>query len=79
MRQCHRRELSVRRFVGVIRSLVNAWGLHLECARVLHQSLLVFVLMYGSETRIWKEKKRSRIKVVQMDNLRGLLGIRRMD
>ena len=27
---------------------------------------------------IWREKKRSRIMAVQMDNLRGLLGIRRM-
>ena len=29
------------------------------------------------ETMIWKEK-RSRIRTVKMDNLRGLLGIRRM-
>ena len=28
---------------------------------------------------LWKEKERSRIRTVQMDNLRGLLGIRRMD
>ena len=28
---------------------------------------------------IWKEKKRCRIRAVQMDNLIGLLGIRRMD
>ena len=28
---------------------------------------------------IWTEKERSRIKAVQMDNLRGLLGIKRMD
>ena len=35
--------------------------------------------MYGSETMIWKEKERYRVRAVQMDNLRGLLGIRRMD
>ena len=35
------------------------------------------VLMYGSETMICREKKRSRIRDVQMDNLRGLLGIGR--
>ena len=35
--------------------------------------------MYGSETMLWKEKERSRITVVQMVNVRGLLGIRRMD
>ena len=33
----------------------------------------------GSETMLWKEKERSRIRALQMDNLRGLLGIRRMD
>ena len=37
------------------------------------------VLTYGSETMIWREKERSRISAVQMDNLRGLLCIRRMD
>ena len=31
------------------------------------------------ETILWKEKKKSRIRAVQMDNLRGLLGIRRVD
>ena len=51
----------------------------LECARVLHESLFVPVLMYGRETTIWKEKKRSRIKDVKMDNLSRLLNIRKMD
>ena len=37
------------------------------------------VLMYGSGTMLWKEKEISRIRVVQMENFRGLLGIRRMD
>ena len=46
---------------------------------VLHETLLVPVLMYGSETMIWKEEERSRIRAVQMDNLRGLLSIRRTD
>ena len=36
-------------------------------------------LMYGSETIIWKEKGRSRITAVPMDNPRGLLGIKRKD
>ena len=51
----------------------------LECARVLHESLLVPVLTNGSETIIWREKERFRIRAVQIDNLRGLLDIRRMD
>ena len=28
---------------------------------------------------LWKEKERSRVRAVQIDNLRGLLGIRRTD
>ena len=63
---------------GVLRSLISAKGLQLECARVVHKSLLVPVLMYGSEALVWK-KENSRIRVVQMDNLKGLLGIRKMD
>ena len=46
---------------------------------ILHKILLVPVLKYGSETILRKEKERSKIRAVQMDNLRGLLGIRRMD
>ena len=35
--------------------------------------------MYGSETVLFKEKERSRVRAVHMDNFRGLLGIRRVD
>ena len=28
---------------------------------------------------IWREEERSRIRAVQMNNFRGLLGVRRMD
>ena len=70
--------MSGRTVASAFRSLVNAKSLQIECVRVLHKSLLVPVLTYGSETMIWKEE-RSRIRAAQMDNLRGLLGIRRMD
>ena len=79
MRQCRRIVACGRRVVGAIRFLVNARNLHLEFARVLHESLLVPFLTYGSETMIWREKERSRVRAVLMNNLRGLLGIRRMD
>ena len=46
--------------------------LQLECSKSC--KLLVPVLMYSSETMLWK-KERSRIRAVQMNNLRGLLGI----
>ena len=68
--------MSGRRGAGGIRSLVNARGFQLECASILHESLLMPVLIYVSETMIWKEKERSRIKAVQIDNLRGFLGMK---
>ena len=67
---------SGRRVAGPIKSLVNARSLQLECTMVLHESLLVPVLTYGTETMICREKERSRIRAVQMDNLRALVGIR---
>ena len=45
----------------------------------MRHCLQVPVLMYGSETMLWREKERSRLRAVRMDNLRGLLGIRKMD
>ena len=75
--QFSRKVASGKRVADAIRSVVSARNLQPEYAMVLHESLLVSVLMYGNEINIWKEKKNSRS--VQMDNLRGLPGIRRMD
>ena len=54
--ECHRMVGSRRKVTGAIRSLVNDRGLQLEYEKVLHEGLLMPVLMYGSETIIWKEK-----------------------
>ena len=43
---------SGRRVAGAIMSLVNAGDLQLDCARVLHDTLLVPFLMYGSDTML---------------------------
>ena len=59
--ECSREVASGRRVAGTIRSQVNVRDLELECARVLHETLLVPVLMYGNETMIWKEEERSRV------------------
>ena len=56
---------SRRRDAGAIRYLVNTRDLQLECARIFHETLLVPVLMYGSDTMLWKEKERSRVRAVQ--------------
>ena len=42
--ECSRKVASGRRVAGAIRSLVNARSLQIECARVLHKSLLVAIL-----------------------------------
>ena len=59
---------SGKRVAVAISSLVNAIDLQLKLAR----------LMYDSENMLWKEKERSRVRAVQMDNLKGLLCIRRI-
>ena len=53
--------------------------LQLGCAGLLPGILLVPVLMYKSEAMVWREKERARIRAIQMDNFRGLLGIRRIN
>ena len=50
--ECNRKVASGRRVAGSLRSLVNTKDLQLECARVLHETLLVPVLMYGNETML---------------------------
>ena len=49
---CRRKVASGRGVAGGIRSLVYARGLQLEYAWVLHGTLFVSVIMYGSETDI---------------------------
>ena len=53
---------------SVNKSLINARGLQLQYTRVLHESLLVPAVTYGTETLLWEEKERSRVRAVQMDN-----------
>ena len=49
-----------RKVAGAIKFLI-VMGLQLECARVLHEALIVPVFIYGNETIIWKEKERSMV------------------
>ena len=49
---CSKKVASGKRVAGVIRSLVNTSSLHLECAKILHESLMVPFLMDGSEADI---------------------------
>ena len=76
---CSRKMVGGRRVADAFRSLGNARDLQLECTRFLHETLLVPALIYIIETMLRKEKERSTVRAIQMDNLRGLLGIRSMD
>ena len=69
--------LSRRKVAVAIRSLFNIWGFQLEYARVLYRGLLFPVLLYNSKAD--REGKISRIRDVQVKNLRGVFGIRKMD
>ena len=55
--------VSRKKVAAAIRSMVNARDLQLDCATVLHETLLVPVLMYGSWTMLWREE-RSRVRTV---------------
>src|SRR5678815_5559529 len=77
--ECSRKVVNGRKVAGAIKSLVDVRRLSLECARVLHESMLLPVLMYSSETMVWNKRYRSKVQCVQMDNLRGVLGGRRID
>ena len=50
--ECSRKVASGRRVAVAVRSLVSARSLQLQFARVLHESLLVPVLTYGSKIMI---------------------------
>ena len=56
MEQCSRKVASGSRVAGAIRSLIKARVLQLECARVLHETLLVPVIMYSRYNVMEKEK-----------------------
>ena len=51
---------------------MNAKDLQFNRIRVLHESLIVLLLMYGSEITVLMEKEISRIRTVQISNLGGL-------
>src|SRR5678816_2320766 len=77
--ECSRKVVNGRKVAGAIKSLVDVKGLSLECAMVLHEGMFLPVLMYSSKTMVWNRRYRSKVQCVQMDNLRGLLGVRRID
>ena len=76
--ECRKKVASGRKVASVIRPLVDAMGLQLQCEWVLHEGLFMPVPLYGSGTMVWKEKERSRIRAMPKDNLKSVIGIKRM-
>ena len=70
--ECHRKGTRKRSVASAIRSLATLVVFNL---RVLQESLMRPVLMYGSATM----KRGSGVRALQMGNNKGLLDIRRMD
>ena len=58
---------------------VNATILLFEFGKVMLEGFLVHILMHGSELLIWRESGSSRIRAVKIDNLMGLLVMKRID
>ena len=74
--ECSRKVMSGRRVAGAIRSLVM---LGICSLSVLESYMKLFLYLFLCMGVRQCEKERSRIMTVHTDNLRGLLGIRRMD
>ena len=62
----------IDKVLGAIMSLVNARSIKLQCARLLHEVVLMPILLYDIETIIWK------VDQAYADG-QPLLGIRRVD
>lgn len=73
-----REALQGRKVVSAIREKANAKGLNLECTRLLQESMLILTLKYSNETEVRKKKKIEN-KALQIDNLRGMLEVRRIE
>ena len=74
--ECSRKVASGKRIAGAIRSLVDARDLQLG---LIFLHCLYLLLCMAVKQYYGRRLERSRIRAVQMDNLRGLLGIRRMN
>ena len=79
--ECCRNMASRVTVVGAIRSVVNARSLQMVCVckELLDEDLLVLTLTYGNVTQEQRENENSSVVAVQLDYLRGLLSIRRID
>ena len=77
--KCGSKVSNGRQVAGAIESLVKARRLSFERNRVVHESMLLPVVMYGSKEMVWSQNYRSEVQTVQMNYLRRVLGVRKID
>lgn len=53
---------------GVTKQFLNAKGLGFECTGVFNEGMLLPLLMYDREIKVWNEKHRYKMQDIQMDN-----------
>ena len=79
MNEINHRVLQGRTVAYVAGNMVKKHNLSLESARALYESLLAPTILYGSETLYMKEQEKSRVRAIEMDYLRKIVGVRRTD
>jgi hypothetical protein len=77
--EIEQRVMKGRNVCGAIKKLVNQKSLSLECARALHEGVLVPTLLYSNETLTVYERDVSRLQAVEMSLLRNMIGVTRWD
>ncbi|CAG4947225.1 unnamed protein product [Parnassius apollo] len=74
-----RRVNAGNRVNGALHSIVKNQNVSKKARMVIHNTVLVPTLMYGSESWVWQKKHESRINAVEMRSLRSMLVLNRND
>ena len=69
--------LQGKKVAGVLNEMIRKHGM--ECARALHEAILIPTLLYGSETLYLNGRAKERVNAVAMSNLRCAAGVSRID
>lgn len=64
---------------GALKSVMRCRGLGMDAKKRLYESVVVPTVLYGSETWGMKEAEKRRLDVLEMNCLRSMVGVTRMD
>ncbi len=68
-----------RKVVGSLGHMIKGGTVSMEVKKGLRGGTIVPTITYASETWVWNERQRSRIRAVEMSYLRSTCGVWRMD